>query len=386
MFELANDLRRRGHTVKVATTMPSHNLPDGVATNGFPAVSMEGGVEVLRVSSMNNHQVGYLRRGLAELLMPLRFYHAIKKHAFYEVDHVLVYSPPLLLAFVGVWLKSRSRRFFLNVQDLFPQNAIDLGILKNRWLIFVFRWLERRLYQKADVVLLHSRGNQAQLQFQSPDLHRQKFKVMHNWVSVAQYLNDPEKDFRSHYGLGDQFVVLFAGVMGPSQALDKVLDLADQVRGLDDMVFLFVGDGSEKSKLIAKAQALSLSNVRFEPFVSKDDYPDLVRCCDVGLLSLSPKNSTPVVPGKLLGYMASKKPALAFLHQASDGHQMIQEAACGVSALSSDPDAMRMALMQCYKERDRLDEMGQRGFDYLMEHYTVERCVDTFDGLIKEVA
>lgn len=386
MFELANDLLRRGHTVKVVTTIPSHNLPDGVGAEPFPVVCCEGGVQVLRVSTMNNHQVGYVRRGLAELLMPLRFYQAIKKHGFHEVDHVLVYSPPLLLALVGVWLKNHSRHFLLNVQDLFPQNAIDLGILKNRVVIQMFRWLERWLYRKADLILLHSLGNQAQLQSQFPDLPSHKFKVMHNWVSIEQYLNHQKNDFRRQYGLAGKFVVLFAGVMGPSQALDKVLDLADRVREINEMVFLLVGDGSERNKLMAKAKAMSLRNVHFESFVSKDDYPDLVRACDVGLLSLSPKNTTPVVPGKLLGYMASKKPTLAFLQEASDGHQMIREAACGFSTLSSDPEAMYVALMQCYEERDRLEEIGQRGFDYLMQHYTVERCVDALDGMIKEMA
>lgn len=387
MVELASELAFRGHEVYVVTGMPDRDL---MLKSQIPLVSpytLEAAVHVLRVKTPSNHNVGYIRRAFAELIMPLLFFIQIKKHRFDRVDVVLSYSPPLLLSLLGHALKSSKRRFVLNVQDLFPQNAIDLGIIKSKWVIALFQAIEKFLYQSADCVTFHSESNLSDVKSRLPSLNHAKFRVLANWVDVSPFLKPSKSNYRSMYRLHqNQFVILFAGVMGPSQDLMRILELAQSLHDLHDVVFLLVGDGSEKKRLIAYANQKNITNVVFKDFVSKDEYPSLVSACDVGLVSLSCKNTTPVVPGKILGYMAAKKPILAFLHARSDAHALVHQARCGFTSLSDSISGMRETFMLCYQQRNNLPHMGVSGFDYLQHHYSVSHCVDTLNAYIGEIA
>ena len=129
-----------------------------------------------------------------------------------------------------------------------------------------------------------------------------------------------------------------------------------------DLRLLFVGDGSELPKLERLKAELGLDNVLFRPLVAKEDYPDLVKDADVGMVSLSCRNTTPVVPSKLLSYMAASIPVVAFLNAESDGHGIIRDAGCGYSCLSDDPGKIAQSIRRMYEERDRHGEFGARGF------------------------
>ena len=136
------------------------------------------------------------------------------------------------------------------------------------------------------------------------------------------------------------------------------------MRDETDLLFLLVGDGKEKERLQQVAKERALTNVRFEGFISREVYPDLLSACSIGLVCLSPQNKTPVVPGKILGHMAAGLPVAAFLHTASDGHEMIREAGCGVSANSADVDACVAALTGLIRQDDDIKRMGDSGRRY----------------------
>ena len=141
-----------------------------------------------------------------------------------------------------------------------------------------------------------------------PEL-RGRVSVVHNWVDVEAYRRrgSPDgPDYRAAWGLGGSTVAVFAGVMGPSQRLALLLDLASALRDESGLLFLLVGNGSERPALERRAAEAGLDNVRFEDFVSPDDYPALLRAAKLGVVCLSADNTTPVVPAKLLGYMAGR--------------------------------------------------------------------------------
>jgi glycosyltransferase involved in cell wall biosynthesis len=290
---------------------------------------------------------------------------------------VIVYSPPLPLSFVGEKVKKLfGSRYLLNVQDLFPQNAIDLGILKNPLVIKLFEKIEERAYKNADVVTFHSEGN---LQFTSNKYKNfvNKFRILHNWIDVSTFDGFKRSGvFRKKYGLNDKFLILFAGVMGPSQGLDFVIELAEIIRDLQEVCFLLVGDGIEKTKLEKKVKELSLNNVVFKPFVSKAEYPILVKDCDIGLVSLTSKNKTPVVPSKILGYMAAGIPILAFLNKESDGHKIIRDARCGYSCIWGNLEEAENLLRKMYKEKDKLLTLGINGYRYVKTHFNKDKIID----------
>jgi colanic acid biosynthesis glycosyl transferase WcaI len=382
MFELAQGLKDRGHQVSVVTSWPQYNLEDGANISSILPYQVEEGITVLRIKTLPHHKVAYILRGISQLLLPFFFIRKIKKHKLDKPDVVMVYTPPLPLARVGAFLKKRGARFILNVQDLFPQNAIDLGVLNNSFLISFFRRMERQAYTAADLITGHSEGNTKRLQTENPR-NGHKFITLHNWVDIASYqASENQKDFRTRFGFQGKFIAVFAGVVGPSQALDFVISAMARLQHYKDLVFLIVGDGGEKARLVDLVRDKKISNVMFQPFISRQDYPALLACSDVGIVSLSAKNKTPVVPGKILGYMAASLPVLAFLNKESDGHEIIASAACGYSVVSDNVDNALACIEKMYHNKDTRSRMGAAGFQYVSHHFSRDVCFSVLERLL----
>ncbi len=381
MLELAQELKHRNHEVTVITTWPEYNLDQNASQREFNEHENEQGITVIRVKTLPHHNVNYIVRGLSQLLMPLQF---LKKLRHYKVkcDAAVIYSPPLPLALVGTWLRRSGVRTLLNIQDLFPQNAIDLKILRSPLQIRFFQALERYAYRTADIVTVHSEGNRKMLLGQHPEL-ASKIKLLHNWVDVEHHSTDkPGIDFKQKWGITQIHIAIFAGVMGPSQYLELILEIAEIMQDQTDLLFLMVGDGKEKERLQKIVAEKNLINVRFEGFISREVYPDLLRACSIGLVCLSPQNNTPVVPGKILGHMASGLPVAAFVHTASDAHSLIADAQCGVSANSGDLNACVNAMRGLMAQASAFNNIGRAGTAYATQHFSKEVCVTELVNLV----
>ncbi len=370
MAELASGLRDIGNNVTVVTSYPRYNLDESNNNFTFKEFTVEEGVNIIRIKTLPHHKINFIIRGIAQITMPYIFFNKIKKY-IKNIDAVLVYSPPLPLAIVGKKVKRYYKaKFILNVQDVFPQNAIDLGILKNKILIRYFKHMEYNAYKNADIVTVHSEGNLKFIKNEYSELAG-KMVVLHNWIDIDKYDKvDSTGEYRERFGLDDKFVILFAGVIGPSQGLDFIINIAEKVKTFNDIMFLIVGDGMEKEKIRNMADNKGLENIKFMPFVSNDEYPKLVKDIDVGLVSLTNKNKTPVVPGKILGYMAAAKPVLAFLNSESDGHKLIKEAKCGYSSIWGDLEKSVNLLIEMYKNREEAKKLGYNGYVYVKENYS----------------
>lgn len=386
MLELAQELNHRGHQVTVITTWPEYNLDQDDDKKTFKEIEVEDGITVIRVKTLPHHNVNYIIRGLSQLIMPLQFLMKLRKHKI-KPEAVVVYSPPLPLALVGSWLRRRGIRNLLNVQDLFPQNAIDLGILTSSIQIKFFKSLERYAYQTADIVTVHSEGNRKMVLEQNPEIGS-KLQLLHNWVDIDHHSADGNNnnriptEFRKKWNISQKYIAVFAGVMGPSQYLELILDIAERMQDQTDLLFLLVGDGKEKEKLQQIAKEKNLKNVQFEGFISRDVYPDLLNICSIGLVCLSPQNKTPVVPGKILGHMAAGLPVAAFLHTASDGHELIADAECGISANSANLEACTQALKHLMSNTLEFRNIGLSGMKYATTHFSKEVCVSQLEDML----
>jgi len=383
MQELAEELARRGHSVTVATCRPQYNLTESDSQAAFADVAVENGVRIIRIDTLPHHKVNFIVRGISQVTLPFLFWSKLKTHLANGVDAVLVYSPPLPLWKVGYKVKKRfGARFILNVQDIFPQNAVDLGALRNPALIRFFEHMERTAYRLADIVTVHSPGNRDFL-IRMKRAAPEKLVNLHNWVDVSKNERAASSGaFREKLGLGDRFVFFFGGVIGPSQGLDLVVEAANRLKNQKDIVVLLVGDGAEKGRLEGLARGYGLENILFHPFISKDDYRNLLTEIDVGLVCLTSLNKTPVVPGKILGYMGSSVPVLAFLNRESDGHRIIRDAGCGYSVVSGRCENLVDLMLRMYRERDRLRTIGENGRSYAARHFTKEICVDRLEELL----
>lgn len=386
-YDFARGLRARGHKVTVVTGYPRYNLPAGTPEH-FAAVTDEDGVRVIRVRTLPVHKVPIVQRGFGELALPYHFVTAALQYVDAPVDVIEMYSPPLTLGVAGWILKKRlGAPLVVNVQDLFPQNAVDLGIVKNPVVLAGLRALERTVYAGADAITVHSVGNGKYL-VERRGQPEAKVKVIPNWVEPTAFdipTGIVTNGFLQRYGLQGKFVLLFAGVLGPAQGLDVLIDAAHEVRDESSIAVLFVGDGMAKAKLMARCESRGQTNVRFEHFISKDEYPNLLAECHVGLVSITSSYHTPVVPGKLQGYMAGGVPVLAALNVESDGHQILTDSQAGLSVLGGDSRRLAENIRRLYSDPNLCAEMGARGRAYALEHFNKNHCVGLYERLFQEL-
>ena len=382
MQELAEGFSGRGYKVFVVTAYPSHNLAGGHEEP--PEVSEERGIKVIRVKILPHHNVNFVVKGVVQLMMPHLFAKKAAGIVGGKVDFVIVHSPPLPLAGTAKRIKRRyGARFVLNVHDFFPQNAVDLGVLKDPFSVSFFRRMEQAAYRSADVIVVPSSKHKSFL-CDKRGVPAEKIHVIPHWIDTEPFRNvQPTGRFRNKFGLRGKFIFLFAGNFGPSQALDMIIRAAREVQDIGDVRFLFVGDGSEKAKLVRMADEYRLRNVRFVPLVPKGEYPGLLKDVDVGLVTLTAKNTTPAVPAKLMGYMAAGLPVAAFLHKESEGIDIVREAGCGYAALSEDEAEIVRVIRRMYAERELLKAQGENGFKYLLAHFDRNVCLNRWEALLK---
>ena len=385
MQELAEGLAARGHDVSVCTLRPRYNLAGNAKGNGNAAgMATENGVRVIRVNSLPVHNAPLWLRGLGELTLPWVFLRGLTSVP--HPDVISIYSPPLPLGLAGAALKVfRRAPFILNVQDLFPQHIIDVGLLKNPALIHGYRTMERLLYQAAEKIAVHSQGNKRFL-VQQRRVPAHKIALLPNWVDTEQPTGAASLNFRETWKLGNKFMLVFGGVMGHTQGLGVVVAAAEKLQKCRDIVFLMVGDGVAKAGLEAQVQQKRLANVLFKPFVKPADYRSLLAEVDAGFLTLSPEVRTPVVPSKLLGYMAAGKPYVAALNPESDAVAITHDSGAGLCVPAGDAQAFAQAVQTLYADQDRGRAMGRRGREYAQAHFSKEVCLARYEALLLSCA
>lgn len=384
--ELADDLTARGHTVTVLTTWPRYNLQDGVTSGQFKEDMQEGKVRVIRVKTLPLHKVNYAIRGLAQITLPILLARALRRLVREKMEAVIVYSPPLALARVGVMVKKQQgARFLLNVQDVFPQNAIDLGILRNRFAIAYLERIEKRAYRDADAITTCTEGAR-QFLTDKKGVAPGKVTAVYNWVDTHLHESTrPTGIFRTRFGLEGKMIILFAGILGPSQGLDFAIEVARKLIDISDLVFLILGDGTEKQKLQAMVSKYNLTNVQFGDFISLADYGALLKEVDVGLMTLKVDCKTPTIPGKFFGFAASSLPVLAFLNKESEGHRVIAQGHCGYAIVPEDPQEGATLVRRMYADRRGLVALGKNGYNYVNANFSKAVCIGNIEQLLHHV-
>jgi colanic acid biosynthesis glycosyl transferase WcaI len=389
-YELGRAFVERGHGVTVLTGMPGyHALGPLEKYKGKKRIKedMEG-MEVVRVAMPQLPRHLMVGRALWQFGGAWALF--LAGLGLPKADAAIVYSPPLPLGLTAWGLKKlQGLPFILNVQDLFPQSIIDLRLLRNRWLIRFFEEMERFVYRRANIITVHSEGNREHVMRKLDKGQAEKVKVIPNWVDVHFIQPGPRMNwFREAHGLGDAFVVSFAGVLGYSQDLDVVLDAA---RILEDggwsseILFLIVGDGVERPRLEAKARQMGLNNVRFLPMQPREKYPAVLHASDIGLATLHAEVRTPVVPSKILSIMAAGRPVVAAMNLDGDGPRLIAEARCGLCVPPEDPRALAEAILQLYHDASLREELGRNGRRYVEKYLSLEACVERYEQLLRQV-
>ena len=367
-LELARYLVRWGHRFTVIAGTVSYLTSQVLAHCQGRLFTREDteGITVWRAFTYSKLHRSFFNRVLSFLSFMLSSFVAGLRVR--DIDIVLGTSPPIFQG-ISAYLLSRLRRvpFVFEVRDLWPDFAIEMGVLRNPLLIRMSRWLEVFLYRRADLIIVNSPGF-------IPHLRRyavpaEKIALVPNSVEVEMFNPaDRGEEVRRELNLDDKFIALYAGAHGPANDLYTLLLSAKLLEEYDDIVFVLVGDGKERPKLMRQAEKLRLRNVRFVPAQPKARMPAFLAAADVcvAILKNIPMFTT-TYPNKVFDYMAAGRPTLL----AIDGviRQVIEDADGGIFAQPGDSEALVNGLLTLYKKPCLRSQQGMNARSYVATYF-----------------
>lgn len=334
--DLSWEFARQGHQLTVL--LPASDLDrDWELQNA-------DGVEVLRLRAPRTKDIGYVRRTLGELLMPFAMLRNLRKSplARQKWDGVVWYAPSIFHGPLARALKRASGcKGYLIIRDIFPEWAVDMGLMGRGLPYRFFDAVARYQYSVADVIGVQTPGNLAYFEKWRQQPGR-TLEVLQNWL--GEPAKKPCAIRVDATLLAGRKVFVYAGNMGVAQGMDRVLDLAERLLHRPDVGFLFVGRGSDAARLKTTAQARGLSNVVFFDEIDPDEIPDLYAQCSVGIVALDPRHQSHNIPGKFLTYIQSGLPVLANVNAGNDLAALIRREQVGQVCESNDVEQLaRMA-------------------------------------------
>lgn len=328
--DLCAELAGQGHEVTVLVASPGLAQPW--------RIDASNGVRVVRLRTPRTKDVGHLRRAVGELLMSGVMLRRLRRSTLREEtwDGVVWYSPTIFLGPVARAMKACSGcRGYLIVRDIFPEWALDMGIMRKGLPYAFFRLVADYQYRVADVIGVQAPGN---LAFFGKWRRRpaQRVEVLHNWLAAA-----PDRGCSisiAATSLAGRSIFVYAGNMGVAQGVGALLDLAAALRSCTDIGFVFVGRGSDAAQLRRDASRRSLDNVLFFDEIEPDEIPGLYSQCRAGIVALDPRHRTHNIPGKFLSYMQAGLPVLAVLNPGNDLAELIRSHRVGVACTDAGPE------------------------------------------------
>lgn len=371
LYEISKELQKRGHQVEVITAFPHH--PNGVIPEDYKGkffqYELYDGIPVYRSWIYPSPKGSFWRRLIS--------YFSFTFSAFYSVfktkptDVIICTSPPLFLGITGYFAsKIKRARFVFNVADIWPESAVELGILTNKSFIRMAEGLERFLYRKAWKIAAATEGIQEYMQKQGKK--PEDVFLLPNGVNVETFrprAKDPE--WIEKLGLENKVVFSFAGRHGYAQGLDSVLQAAKLIENdYPEAHFLFIGDGPEKEKLISLKDELGIQNVTFHDSIPVSEMPKVYSITDYSLVSLRNIDLFKGArPSKIFPALASGTPILYC--GTGEAAKLIEMNECGIIATPEDSEdiAEKIAMCMEYSE-DRYKFLSQNSVEFARKEYS----------------
>jgi glycosyltransferase involved in cell wall biosynthesis len=352
--DLAQQFEMLGHRPVVIVPSPMPDRP-------WMTERLDG-VEVLRVAAPPTRAQSFVRRALAEMWLPFAMLRNVRKSPFRSAkwDLLVWYSPPIFFGpLISALRRTSGARTYLILRDIFPEWAVDLGLVRKGPVYLVFKAVAALQYAVAEVIGVQTPSNLAYLSgWASPN---RRIEVLHNWLAVTPDVGCSiavEKTV-----LAGRKIFVYIGNMGVAQGMDIFIELIQSLRHRGDIGFLFVGRGSEFAKLEAEKASRELNNVLFFGEIDSSEIPGLLAQCQVGLVALHPDHKTHNIPGKFVSYVHYGLPVLARVNAGTDLERIIEDNGVGkvyvgnsVGELQrlaeelADNDAMRRAMSELGRE------------------------------------
>ncbi|NLK63625.1 MAG: glycosyltransferase family 4 protein [Tissierellia bacterium] len=377
--DLAESLYEAGHEITVAVSEQAKNKK---ATE----MKLERGFNVLRIVTGNYYDVGLIEKGITTLKIPILMKKGISKYlGDCKFDMILFEAPPVTNSGLVAWAKKKFNcPAYLMLKDIFPQNAVDIGIMKNKGLIYrYFTAQERKLYETADYIGCMSKANKEYVIRNNPWLDPNKVELFPNTKKIVSEIPKIMGEIRKKYNIPENSCVfLFGGNMGKPQYVELLCEAVKRCKENNNIFFLFIGRGTERYKIEQTIKENYIENARVIENLPRDEYEQFTRECDVGLVILDPRFTIPNYPSRILSYMEYAKPVLAATDKTSDIKELILEADCGEWVWSGDTEGFIEKIKEMATSTD-LSAKGYNGRKYLEEHFRIEDSVEILVNKIK---
>lgn len=388
MTRIVAELVDLGHTVHVVTALPWYrrHAIEPEWTGKWVRVEQTDWGSITRVhpfpgddkSNLIRRAVGFVAYSVLAGVQGLR-----AGGWFRRSGAVVAMSPPLTLGLTG-WLVAKVRRapLIFNIQDVFPDAAVDTGAITNRRVIAAARLLERVSYRAADAVTVLSDDLRDNVAAKLPPSARSRVHVIPNFVDTAAITpSDRSTPYRDELGLGDGLVVLYAGNVGFSQSLDLVLGAA---RELPEVTFLVNGDGAARSTL--EVAAADLDNVHFAGYIEAERLSELLATGDVHVVPLKTGLGRVSVPSKTYSILAAARPVVAAIDVDTAVPRLLAEAGAGLAVPPDDADAFVAALRQLLADPELRHRMGTDGRRWVESNASPAAVGLAYDRLLADLS
>lgn len=363
--DLVKVLHKNGHNIQVFSALEKRDYIKQQNEN------------IHRVKIGNITRVNPIKKAISLFTLNNKFMREIKKKNLKKVDLVIYNTPPITLNRTIKYLKKRyNSKTFLLLKDIFPQNAVDLGMFKKNGIIYqYYRGKEKVLYDISNYIGCMSEGNKNYI-LNNNELNSDKVFVVPNSMEIKQ-----ENDFNSNINTNDirlkyniplnKKVFLYGGNIGKPQGVDfinKVIKLNEQNQS---NYILIVGRGTEYKNIENFIENNNIKNSNIISYIPKEDYNSLVESSDVGLIFLDNRFTIPNIPSRLLSYLNAKKPVLAATDSNTDLKDIIKEGKFGYWCESTNENKF-IELMSNFSDEEYNEKMGNNGYNYLISNYDIE--------------
>lgn len=326
-----------------------------------------------------------LRKGINNILFPYFCLMAVRRNIAPSDFQLILMSTPPLGYFSSIrWIKKNNPKilFYEILRDIHPEGASNILKLIPGLYSF-FRKQAAELYEIADIVGCMSPYNVKLIQDNYLSCQKDKVKLLPNWGKKIEYKEQSES-VREKYGLKDKYVVIYGGNMGKPQNLTLFLKLAKDKQCHPDVLFLFIGSGTEREKLRKIVSNEQISNVRIENSIPKEDYDEVLRCASVGIITLHPLSFFANCPSKTISYWQNKIPILASLDKLTDhGTYFIDRSKSGLWSFATDYEELSANFDILYNDALLRKEMGENGYNFFINNYTVDKTYNEIISSLK---
>ncbi len=385
MTQLVEELARRGHRITVVTSLPwyrGHRVAEEWRGRPWRRESTEWG-EIVRVWPFPTDKANIPARalgfgGMTSLAAALGL-------TVGRPDVVMAMSPPVFLG-DAAWLLARRWRvpLVVNLQDIFPDIAVELGALSGERVLGLARRHERSLYRRADAITVLSEDQARNVRAKLDPGRADKIAVIRNFVDLDR-IRPTELDnaYRRRHDLVGRTVVMYSGNVGLSQSFELISEAADRWARDPDVVFVINGEGAARPEV--DAWAAERANVRVVDFGPRGEVATILGAADLHLILLRNGLARSSTPSKFYSILAAGRPVLASIDEGSEVSSVVKEVDVGRAVPPEDPWAFCQALDQLLADPAELRAMGERARAHAASCLTASAQAEAYETLFRRL-